>query len=666
MNMGIVETRWVFLGCLLMGTVVGCGGTTSSSASSNEGGAGGQGGTSGGGAGAGTAGTATVIENPCGALDESYAERDADELFATKAIPTFDLYLPESSWQWLNDHAIDEEYVEAQACFNGKAIGLVGLRYKGNYGSLFNCFDDTGKNTCRKLGMKIKFDEYTQDQHFYGLKRLNFQGYRYDNTYLKERLAFDTYREMGIVAPRASWALLKVNGIEQGLFGMVEQIDGRFTKARWPDNGDANLFKEAWPGRSDEKWTKSHLETNTDAVDVSAFQKFSDAVTSASDSELRSVVSQYLDLKYLANFMVADDAVAAFDGVTTFYASDTDAGNHNFFFYQESDAKFTIIPWDLESSMSLSSDYGNVPPWYLKPEDCAKTYPVWGGQSKVIAPGCDNLFKALAKDMSDYQAAGRKLLDGPFALETMRAKIDELAAYIRSAATTDPHGPGADIFENDIGFMKQELPKLRARLEHFMTLKPVNPVVIHPEQVNGFETEDDYGLTAGTMMMSNEHTTTSIEINRTDPLVDSQSIRFRFDFGNETKTWNQWAFYSIPFTTSPANLSSYTGIRFTLRSNAARTVRVDLKSPKNSGTNDGIQVGWDVNVTTAPTVIEVVLADAKVPSWATDPKDDLQAILKYVTGLSFQPNCIGRNGSGQLPDGVTDVGWIDIDAVEMY
>jgi uncharacterized protein YciW len=55
-----------------------------------------------------------------------------------------------------------------------------------------------------------------------------------------------------------------------------------------------------------------------------------------------------------------------------------------------------------------------------------------------------------------------------------------------------------------------------------------------------------------------------------------------------------------------------------------------------------------------------------VPSWATDPKDDLQAILKYVTGLSFQPNCIGRNGSGQLPDGVTDVGWIDIDAVEMY
>jgi spore coat protein CotH len=671
-----LETSWVLLGCLALGVVTGCGGSEKNNSHGEPGGGGGGGQTStsvgqggSGGNSGGAGGTSIVaIENPCGASDPSLAKLDADALFGASKIPTFDVYLPKDSWQWLNDHAVDEQYVQAQACYNGKAIGLVGLRFKGSYGSLFNCFDADGKNTCRKLGMKISFDEYTDNQRFYGFKKLNFQGYRYDNTYMKERLAYDLYREMGIVAPRAAWALLRVNDEAQGLFGMVEQIDGIFTKDRWPDNGENNLFKEAWPGRSDDAWSKSHLETNKKEPNVAAFQAFSDAMSSASDDELRATLGQYVDLKYLARFMAADDAVASFDGVTTFYSSGSadESGNHNFFLYQESDHKFTFVPWDEESTMSLSSGYGNVPPWFTTPEDCSLTYSVWGGPGKVMAPGCDHVFKALAADLTDYKAAVQELLDGAFTTKAMADKIDELAAFIRDEATADPHGPGATAFENDVGFMKQEINKLRARLEHYLTGKPTVPVVLDVAQSNGFETADDYGLTAGTMLMSNANSSASVEVNATDPIAGSQSIRFQFDFGNETKAWNQWAFYALPFVTVPADLSGFKGIRVTLRSNADRTVRFDLKSPKNSGTNDGIQVGWDVAVTTTAKAIEVTLADAKVPSWATDPKDDLQGILKTVTALSFQPGCNGRNASGQLPDGVTDKGWLDIDAIELF
>jgi hypothetical protein len=103
-----------------------------------------------------------------------------------------------------------------------------------------------------------------------------------------------------------------------------------------------------------------------------------------------------------------------------------------------------------------------------------------------------------------------------------------------------------------------------------------------------------------------------------------------------------------------------------LRSNAARELRFDLKSPNNTKASEGVQAGWDLAVTTKPKVYEVLFANAKVPSWATDPGDNLQSILKTVTGLSFQAGCIGRDATGQLPDGVTDNGWIDIDSVEFF
>jgi len=211
---------------------------------------------------AGTTGGASSIVNPCEKGDPTLANQDAAALFGADKIPTFDMYLPAEDWEKLKIHARDEIYVQAQACFEGKAVGLVGLRFKGSYGSLYDCFDAAGNNTCRKLGMKVKFDEYEPSQHFYGLKHLNFHGYHWDDSYMKERLSYDLYRAMGIVAPRAAWALLRVNDDPQGLFGMVEEIDGRFTKDRWPDDGDGNLFKELWPGKTGDASILSQLKTN--------------------------------------------------------------------------------------------------------------------------------------------------------------------------------------------------------------------------------------------------------------------------------------------------------------------------------------------------------------------------------------------------------------------
>ncbi len=417
---------------------------------------------------------AATIENPCGAPDTTLAGLDAAQLFGAGKIPTFDFHLPADSWAWLQAHAREETYVPAQACLDGKAIGLVGLRFKGSYGSLFTCFNAAGENTCRKLSLKIKLDEYVPKQRLYGLERLNLQGYRYDNSYIKEALAFDLYRAMGIVAPRVTWALVRLNGESLGLYGLVEEVDGRFVKDRWPDNDQGNLYKEVWPGQADDSWLLSHLRTNKAAPDISAFKAFSAAVNAASSAELRAALGSYVDLDYFARYLAVDDAIGNFDGITAFYAvgsADT-AGNHNYYFYQESPNRFTIIPWDVETSMTLSSGFGDVPDWRTIPADCSLRYSVWGGVAQVRAPGCQRVFQALASDLRAYRAAARRLLDGPLTEAAMGSAIDKYASFVRAAATVDPHGPGAAEFEKAVDFLKQDIPRLRARLERLIAGEP--------------------------------------------------------------------------------------------------------------------------------------------------------------------------------------------------
>jgi spore coat protein H len=613
-------------------------------------------------------GDGSMVAATCAVHDPSLATADTNDLFGAPAVPTFEFYLPSASWEWLKAHAREEIYVEADACYNGKGIGRVGLRFKGSYGSLYNCFNAAGENTCRKLGMKAKFDEYVDKQRFHGLKRLNFQGYRYDDSYLKERLSYDLYRAMGIVSPRAAWAKLRVNGEEQGLFGMVEQIDGPFAKNRFPANPDGNIYKESWPGQGNEAFLISRLETNTSKPDVAAYQAFTDQLNAAAEGEARAVLAKYMDLNYLARYMAVDDAIANFDGITTYYTNGTldEVGNHNFFIYEEGPQKFTMIPWDLESTLSLSSNYGNVPAWQTLPADCTQQYPVWGGQNKVIAPGCDRVFRAIASDLAEYKAAARTLLDTAFTPANMESNIATLAAFIRDQATADPHGPGKDGFEKGIGFIRQDIPRLRARLEHLLAGTKSVPLTFSSTAKNDFESMDSYGLIAGTGQMSNANTTSSVELNTETPLSGAKSCRIVFSFGNETTIYQQWMSYQVPMATIPTDATALTGVRLLIRSNVARVVRMDMDSPNNPDFMKGVRRGWDLAVDTTAKPLEVKFADAKTQGWGGVVNDSLPSILSTMAGLIFQPQCVGRDGSGQLPDGSRDTGWVDIDDVEFF
>jgi spore coat protein CotH len=402
----------------------------------------------------------------CTPLDPALQTANADELFAATMVPTFDLFLPQAVWESLKHNARDEEFVPAEACYEGRGLGTVGLRFKGSYGSLYECFDTQGKMICPRLSMKIKFDEYVDGQRFFGLKRLSFNAYLHDDSRMKEKLAYDLFRAMDIVTPRSAWAVLRVNGQSQGLFGMVEAVDGRFTKDRWPQNPDGNLYKELWPTHASDPQIRAALETNEETGDIRAYQSFAEAITSANEANLRSTLGSYIDLDYLARFMAVEDAVISYDGVTYFWTDGVETNNHNFFIYEESANRFTLIPWDTESTFWINPAH-TAPHWTVIPTDCSKTYDYWGGLAH--APGCDRVFRALITDLSGWRAAAQTLLDGPFAVEAMVARIDHYTKVIGDAARSDPTPAKYSTFNEAVSGLRSSISIMRARLEKLIT-----------------------------------------------------------------------------------------------------------------------------------------------------------------------------------------------------
>lgn len=397
------------------------------------------------------------------ASDQADAGGDpAAALFDYPRVPSFDLSLPAEAWEELKLNAQDEQYVPAELSFEGATVGTVGLRFKGYYGSLYTCFDESGAQTCPRLSMKVKFDEYNEDQRFYGLKRLNFNAYRYDDSRLKERLTYDLYRAMGVIAPRATWAVLRVNGESLGLFGMVEQLDGRFTDSHFPQAPDGNLYKELWPTEANAESAVAALTTNEETADVSAFVAFATALSAAEPSAARAVLGQYMDLDNLARYMAVDDAVANYDGVTYFWTDGAASKNHNYYLYEAGPTQFTLIPWDVESTFWINPDHA-APHWTVLPADCSQTYAYWEGLA--FAPGCDPFFKALGADLSGWRAASRELLEGPFAEEAMLATIDRHAAFIADAAHADPTPSMYVSFDLAVAGLRETIPEMRARLE---------------------------------------------------------------------------------------------------------------------------------------------------------------------------------------------------------
>lgn len=120
------------------------------------------------------------------------------------------------------------EYRRAEIRIDGVLVSQVGVRKKGFIGSVVST----------RPSLKVKFDEYVRGQSFTGLEGLTLNNNNQDQALLQQFLAYDLYTRAGVPAPQASFARVRVNGEDLGIYTRVETIDKAFLRRVFGnDNG---------------------------------------------------------------------------------------------------------------------------------------------------------------------------------------------------------------------------------------------------------------------------------------------------------------------------------------------------------------------------------------------------------------------------------------------
>lgn len=639
-------------------------------------------------------------------------ESPGNSVFGSYQVLEFHFWISEDDDQALEERGDEEEFVPARASVSGENFSdiefdEVGLRHKGAW-SLHHCWDDfdgmrSYEAECAKLSYKAKFSEYDKDGRLDGLKQINLHASSGDSTKIRELLAYSTFRDFGIEAPRANPARVFVNDQLVGLFIAVEAVDGRFTKSRFPLGGDGNLYKETWPNANmDEGSYLDALETNDEVGDVGDLLGFAEAASSATAEDFRATMAPWVNLEQMLRYMAVDRALKNWDGITAFYSP---LSPHNFFWYFDAggDERFHLIPWDLDNTFPEFDPYMDpqdwvtaepVPDWNTEPANC-NSRSVWqlDGDVGITPPRCDNFLDLLARTgWDDFVTAGEELLRGPLAMENLRTRVAFFSEQLSPLIAEDP-GMNLESWREAVRNFDTLLEGNRADFRNYLDgglgketsdFEPLSDeelsavtldVGLNVEGVTNFEFETmgEGDEPTGLFHYSDEYSTYSIGWSSTEPISGKGDLLVDFEFFPGPDPWDEWMNFglSTPGGTEH-DLSDLSELVLDLKTDRPRTIRIRFDSPvyREDFGDVWSEFGRDVSVSDRGTTVTIPFDSLAYPDWARDAwsaeqgwtVDDAevrQMVISRFTGLIFAPGAL-TDGDGTLI-GSSDPGFLRVD-----
>mgnify|MGYP001461246281 CR=1 FL=1 len=174
-------------------------------------------------------------------------------------------------------------------------------------------------------------------------------------------------------------------------------------------------------GQQDNLLEQMGLKTNENNPDHSSLFRLLDVLNNEPDETFPEEIEKVLDVDQVLRYLAVSTVLVHLDNYIGM--------GHNYYLY-EVDGKFTIIPWDLNMSFggfSSGVDRQLVINFYIDE-------PTVGAVSD--RPLVSRLL-AVSSYLEIYHGYLEELINGPFSLEVMGAKIDELVDMIRPYVEAD-------------------------------------------------------------------------------------------------------------------------------------------------------------------------------------------------------------------------------------
>lgn len=260
-------------------------------------------------------------------------------LFDDTRVHTIDITIDD--WGALIEEAQEERYVPCTMTIDDEVFRQVGIRAKGN-----NSLRLTSEYELTRYSLKVEFDHYVPQGNYHGLDKLSLDASFQDNSYLKTVLAFDMMRFMGVPTPLCSYAWVRVNGEDWGLFLAVEECEEAFAGRNFGwDHGV--LYQPDYRSLNDEN--ADVALRYIDEQPSSYPNIFDHAKTPMVHSDQRRLIEALRQLSQgEVTTAVHTDEVLRYFVVQVFVMNwDSYLGHtgHNYILYEE-EGRLWMLPWD--------------------------------------------------------------------------------------------------------------------------------------------------------------------------------------------------------------------------------------------------------------------------------------------------------------------------------
>lgn len=250
-----------------------------------------------------------------------------------------------------NTFGVPFRWTQGDLTVDGKSLPNVGLRYKGN-------FTFMATNGSLKKSLKIDLNRHAKDQNFDGLTMLNLHCGVSDPTLTRETLSCLFFKDVGVPAPRTTYAELFLTIPDRyenefvGLYTLTEQINKEFLLRHFGDSSGMLLKPEGlqegpkYLGPEWDKYEKAYRpERSASDEQRQRLIDFTHLVTHASDEEFKKEVETFLDIDAFLRFIAANTLLSNLDSYLGF--------GHNYYLYlNPTSNRFVFIPWDLDLSLA--------------------------------------------------------------------------------------------------------------------------------------------------------------------------------------------------------------------------------------------------------------------------------------------------------------------------
>lgn len=323
-------------------------------------------------------------------------------------LPTYYLYIHPSNLKELRSDIWNEDPFQGSLKINKKKLD-VDLLYRGAH--------------TRKFKKKSYNISFYQPKFYLGAKEIHLNAEYKDISLMRNKLSFDFFSSIGVLAPETKHVFLNINGKGEGIYLQLESVDEQFFKKRnyplgaifYAVDGDANfsLLSDLDNDVKESLDLGYEMKFGTDE-DVGHLQELIYKINTVPREEFEDCIQSFVNINQYLRWLAGVIFTQNYDGFV-----------HNYSLIRNGlTGQFEVSPWDYDGTWGRDVN-GKVMEYdYVRIE----------GFNTLTARILD-----IPSFKKEYKCIIENILETTFTIANMKPKIENLHETLRPYVQLDPY-----------------------------------------------------------------------------------------------------------------------------------------------------------------------------------------------------------------------------------